>query len=54
MQTAKAGIGVATNGMTHSERFIGRVVAACAAGWFMLWLIVRFFAGSDGAGPGAV
>ena len=45
MRPAKVSIGVATGGIAHSERFIGRVVAAGAAGWFVLWLLVQSLAG---------
>ena len=45
MKPAKVGIGVATRGIPHSDRFIGRVVAASAAGWFVLWLLVNALAG---------
>ena len=45
MRPAKAGMGVATGGIAHSEQVIGRVVAAGAAGWFVLWLLVQSLAG---------
>jgi hypothetical protein len=45
MRSAKPGIGVAAGGTTHSERLIGRVVAAGAACWFVLWLLAATLAG---------
>jgi hypothetical protein len=45
MRPAKVGIDVAASGIAHSERFMGRVVAASAAGWFVLWLLVQSLAG---------
>ena len=45
MRPAKVGFGVATGGIAHPERFVGQVVAAGAAGWFVLWLLVQSLAG---------
>jgi hypothetical protein len=45
MRSANAGMSAATGGTAHSERVTGRVVAAGAAGWFVLWLLVQSLAG---------
>jgi hypothetical protein len=45
VRPAKVDIGVAASGIAYSERCIGRVVAAGAAGWFVLWLLVQSLAG---------
>ena len=45
MRSAKVRIGVAAGGIAYSERWIGRAVAAGAAGWFVLWLLVQSLAG---------